>query len=96
MIKIHRQRPVVRIGEQTVKLTRAEHELITVLGMLDNKLVSHQLLLDLLTEGQVQIPEDKEVLCARLARLKRKIGSNRVRCHRHHGYILIGDVQFYG
>lgn len=96
MIRIHRRRPVVRLGERAVKLTPAEHELITVLGMMDNKLAPHGLLLDILCEGQVQITADQNVLHNRAVRLRRKIGQRHLQCRKHLGYILVGDVQFYG
>jgi DNA-binding response OmpR family regulator len=96
MIKIHRRRPVVRVGERTMKITRVEHALITALGMMDNKVTPREVLLDVMCEGRVQIPADHDVLMTRMSRLKQKIGSERLRCRRQVGYILIGDVQFYG
>ena len=97
MIRIHRRRPYVRIGERAVKLTPAEHELITALGMMDNKLTPHQLLLDIMCADQArQIPADKQTMQQKLARLRKKIGRDRLQCQRHQGYILLGDVQFYG
>lgn len=97
MIKIHRRRPVVRIGERAVKLTDAEHSLIIALGMLDNKLAPHQLLIDIMCEDQaVQIPADRKVLELRISSLRGKIGRHRLRCLRQRGYILEGDVRFYG
>jgi DNA-binding response OmpR family regulator len=96
MLRIHRRQPVVRIGKQTVNLTGAEHALITALGMMDNKVTPSEILLEILSEGRVQISADRKVLWTRLAVLRRKIGRERLQSRRSVGYILVGDVQFYG
>jgi DNA-binding winged helix-turn-helix (wHTH) protein len=94
MIKIHPRRPLARVDQDYVKLSRAEYTLISALGMMDNKLVPHQLLLDIMFEDQVQIPADKDRLLQRMSRLRRKIGRDRLKCLRRQGYMLVGDVQF--
>ena len=95
-IKIHRWQPVVRLGERSVKLTEAEHALLIALGMLDNRLTPHEILLEFVRDGQAPVPTDKKILLARMARLRRKLGSHRLECRKNLGYILVGDVQFYG
>lgn len=94
MIKIHPKRPLARVDADFVKLSRVEHALITALAMMDNKLVPHQILLDVMCEDRVQIPADKNVLLQQMARLRRKIGPERLRTLKSQGYILIDDVQF--
>jgi DNA-binding response OmpR family regulator len=93
-LQIHRRRPLVRVGARSVRLTPVEHELIVALGMLDNKLATHQLLLDVMTDGCVQIPADQQVLWNRIDRLRRKIGPEHLRGRPYHGYMLVGDVRF--
>ena len=96
MIRIHRRQPVVRLGERTVKLTEAEHALMIALGMLDNRLTPHEILLEFVRDGRAPVPTDKNILSMRMVRLRRKIGSHRLECRKNLGYILVGDVQFYG
>jgi DNA-binding response OmpR family regulator len=96
MIKIHRSKPVARVGDRSVPLTAAQHQLLISLGMMDNKLVSHQLLLEIMAEGRVQIPADKFVVQQHMSRLRKKIGPDRLQCRRQRGYILVGQVNFYG
>lgn len=90
MIQIHRYEPVIRRNGKTVNLTKIEHELLIALGMMDNKLVSQDLLSDVI------YAENKNVLLLRLTRLRKKIGTKSLKCVRGIGYILTGDVQFYG
>jgi DNA-binding response OmpR family regulator len=96
MLRIDRRRPLVRIGKRAVRLTKAEYELITALGMMDNKLTPREILLEVVSDGRRSLRSDKNILLLRILRLRRKIGSDRLRCQRQIGYILLGDVQFYG
>lgn len=95
MIEIHRHKPVVYFDKKPVKLTRNEHSLIVALGMMDNKIVPHDILLDAICEGRVQIPADKDVLLTKMSRLKSKLG-NVLLNKRNLGYGLCGDVRFTG
>jgi len=96
MIKIHRTKRVVKVDDRPVPLTPGEHELMVVLGMMDNKLASYDLLLLVTCKDRVQIPADKQALISRMFRLKRKLGEQHLECVRQSGYVLKGKVQFIG
>lgn len=89
MIRIHRSKPVVYVEGKPVKLTRREHLLLTVLGMMDNKLVAYDVLLDV-------VPDNLNALRLRVGRLKQKVGPDSLVCKREFGYILSGNVRFCG
>lgn len=91
MIQIHRRQPVVRVNERAVRLSRAEHQLLATLGMMDNKVVPGELLLE--TAPGTWSPA---VLWGQIARLRKKIGPDRIQHKRGLGYMLVGDVRFYG
>jgi DNA-binding response OmpR family regulator len=95
MIWIHRSKPVVRLGRREIRLTRAEHLLITTLGMMNDKVVSNHLLIETALENPVKIPADQSVLHQRVSRLRKKIGPGRLQ-KRPRGYILTGEVYFFG
>jgi DNA-binding response OmpR family regulator len=94
MIRIHRSRPLAQIGRRRVRLSQSEHQLLVVLGMMDNKVVTTDLLLDTALEHPVRLPVDRQLLFCRIARLKKKIGADRLQ-HNGRGYVLVGDVQFF-
>jgi len=96
MIKIYRTQPYLETGNQLIKLTPTEHRLVIALGMLDNKMVPRELLLEVLCEERVQIPADQSLLSLHLCRLKKKLGSQMLRSKRQIGYQLIGPVEFIG
>ena len=54
------------------------------------------LLLDVKCEERVQVPSDRQALASTLHRLRKKIGSNRLLCVKHRGYMLLGHVRFIG
>jgi DNA-binding response OmpR family regulator len=94
-IGIHRSQPVVSIGRKRIRLSRAEHELLTALGMMDNRLMPHELLIETALENLTKIPADRHVLHQRITRLRKKIGHDRLQ-RKPYGYILNGDVYFFG
>ena len=96
MIRIHRSKPLVYVGSARVSLTPDEHLLVTTLGMMDNRLVPHALLLEVMREHPVPIPADREALMLRMSRLKKKLGKSYLTCRRQLGYQLTGEVQFVG
>jgi DNA-binding response OmpR family regulator len=96
MIKIHRSKPFASIDSRSVKLTKSEHALITTLGMMDNKITPHNLLLDVMCENCARIPDDKNALTSLIYRLRKKIGPEYLQCKLNHGYILAGEVHFVG
>ena len=96
VIQIHRAKPIVHIDQKAVKLTRDEHRLLTLLGMMDNRLTPQSFLMDVLLDGRKPLPGDRYLLWQKISRLRRKIGAEYVQVNRFHGYILKGDVQFIG
>lgn len=99
MIRIHRRYPMVRVGERKVRLSRAEHEFLTALGMMDNKVATHGLLLQVVHDihcTQDPHPNDYNLIRYLVARLRRKIGKERIRTRPRIGYMLVGDVRFEG
>jgi DNA-binding response OmpR family regulator len=95
-IRIHRRKRVTYVNGSPVKLTQEEYDLMTTLGIMDNRLVPTDVLLDVMCEGRVQIPADKVVLLGKVYRLRKKIGPEVIRSKFDLGYILSGDVQFIG
>jgi DNA-binding response OmpR family regulator len=94
MIWIHRSKPMIRLGTMEIRLSRAEHLLITTLGMMNDKVVSNHLLIETALENPVKIPADQSVLHQRVSRLRKKIGPSLQK--RPRGYILTGEVYFFG
>lgn len=95
-LMIHRQERVVYVNGKPVELTRAEHSLLVTLGMMSNRLAPYDLILDIMCEGRVQIPADKEALISQIGKLRKKIGPDVVQTVKGNGYILSGDVRFVG
>ena len=96
MIQIHRSEPLTYVEDKPVKLTPAEHRMLITLGMMDNRIAPFDLLLDVKCEDRVQVPSDRQALASTLHRLRKKIGSNRLLCVKHRGYMLLGHVRFIG
>jgi DNA-binding response OmpR family regulator len=96
IIRIHRRKPVVVVGSEPVKLTRHEHALMVTLGMMDNRLVTHDVLLDVISEGRAQIPADRNVLHGKIYKLRDKVGAECLQTRQGLGYVLTGAVQFIG
>jgi DNA-binding response OmpR family regulator len=96
MIQIHRAQSMAKVGRRFVALTQDEHRLLIVLGMMDNHIVPHDLLMEVMCEGRVQIPGDRRLLWAKICRLRKKIGVKRIKSNRQKGYILQGSVEFIG
>lgn len=94
MIRIHRSRPMAYVGRKRVHLSYTEHSLLITLGMMDNKIISADLLIETSLENAVKTPDDQQVLWQRIARLRRKIGNNRIQVKRNLGYILVGETHF--
>lgn len=95
MIRIHRALPVAEIDQRLVALSRDEHRLLVILGMMDNRVTPRDLLLDAMCEGRARIAADQKLLIAKVCRLRKRIGAHRLKHVRRQGYILLGDVQFY-
>jgi DNA-binding response OmpR family regulator len=96
VIQIHRSKPLAKVGRRSVALSQDEHKLLIMLGMMDNHVAPHDLLLDALCEGRTQIPDDRQLLSVKICRLRKKIGARRIKANRQHGYILQGSVEFVG
>jgi DNA-binding response OmpR family regulator len=96
MIKIHRALPVVMVGQKKVKLTQEEHRLLVTLGMMDNRITPRRWLLEVMCDSRVQIPSDNQVLSTKICRLRKKVGTNRLKYVRGQGYTLQGSVEFIG
>jgi len=96
LIQIHRSKPLVYVGEKVVQLSRDEHRLLIALGMMDNCVAAHPLLLATLCEGRQQIPADVQLLRMKMCRLRRKIGAEYLQSTRLQGYMLKGEVEFIG
>jgi DNA-binding response OmpR family regulator len=95
-IKIHRRKRVVYVNGSPVKLSKDEYELMTTLGIMGNHLVPTDILMDVMCEGQTQIPADKTVLQGKMWRLRKKMATDVLKNSRDLGYVLQGDVQFIG
>lgn len=95
MIRIHRSKPFVHVDQRRVRLSRAEHLLLTTLGMMDNKIMPMDLLLKTALTHPVTIDADRSLILQRISRLRRKIGPDHLQ-RLPHGYILVGDVTFIG
>jgi DNA-binding response OmpR family regulator len=96
VITIHRTKPLVNTGDKSVKLSKDEHLLITTLGMMDDKLIPIELLIEAMSENRVQIPADTDVLTGKISRLRKKIGREFVINKRGLGYQLTEAIQFTG
>lgn len=94
-IRIHRQKRVVYVNGIPHRLTEEEYNLMVTLGIMDNRLVTTDVLLDVMCEGRVQIPADRDVLMTKVSRLRKRVGPA-LQNHRGRGYMLSGNVQFYG
>src|SRR5690242_14588091 len=95
-VRIHRRKRVAYVNGIPHRLSQEEYELITTLGIMDNRLVPHDVLLDVMCEGREKIPADKVVLLGKVCRLRKKIGQDVIRNSHGLGYVLAGDVQFIG
>ena len=96
MIRIHRAKPLAHVDERAVRLTPTQYDLLTILGMMDNRLVSPDLLLELVWGSPVPLPADRHALWVQMSRLRRKLGRDWIRHRRYLGYQLNGPVEFYG
>ena len=96
MITIHRTKPIVDTGDKSVRLSKAEHLLITTLGMMDCHLIPTDLLIETVLEGRVSARTDASVLQIKISRLRKKIGRNFVENRRGLGYQLTEVIQFTG
>lgn len=89
-ITIHRRQPTVIVGEKKVKLTKEEHSLLITLGMMDNRLTPHSLL--------VAVREDcrysEKTMRQNIQALRKKMGFDCLKNNFGKGYILEGDVRF--
>jgi DNA-binding response OmpR family regulator len=94
MIQIHRSKPLLQVGNVTLKLSRDEHLLITTLGMMDNRVVPYDFLFDGLGSGSLGDLLDTRILYQKMYRLRRKVGGRYLQCRRWFGYILTGPVRF--
>lgn len=94
MIQIHRSQPIIFLGNRRVSLSSDEYRLIITLGMMDNRLAPHDVLLEAMCEERRPVPGDQKNLYIKIARLRKKLGGGVLRSRRHHGYILAGQVEF--
>ncbi len=95
-IRIHRRKRVAYVNGIPHRLTQEEYDLMTALGIMDNRLVPTDVLLDVMCEGREQIPADKVVLLGKVYRLRKRFGPDVIRNSRGYGYVLAGDVRFIG
>ncbi len=94
MITIERTEPVAYVDDRRVVLSAKLHWLLTVLGMLDTHPATTELLLSVALDQQEAVPADRQVLYARLSRLRQKLGRNVIRCRPGLGYYLTEPVRF--
>lgn len=95
-IRIHRKKRVVYVNGTPAKLSQGDYDLITAFGVSDNRLVPHEVLLDVMCEGRVQIPADKYLLQVKVSKLRKRLGADVLQNCRGQGYVLSGDVRFVG
>jgi DNA-binding response OmpR family regulator len=94
MIEIHRHEPVVFVKGEEIRLSKAEHRLMVAMGMMDDKLIPTELLMDVVLENEHRVMADRQVLQQRIGRLKKKIGVDFVKCKPERGYYLTQPVRF--
>lgn len=95
-VRIHRRKRVAYVNGVPHRLTPEEYDLMTALGIMDNRLASYEVLLDVMNEGKAKSRDDMNALRLRIGRMRLKIGPEVLICKREFGYILSGDVRFIG
>ena len=90
-VRIHRKRRTVYVNGIPHKLSQEEYDLVTAMGIMDNRLAPYDVLLDVMNDGR-----SMNALRLSVGRLRLKVGPQVLECKREFGYILSGDVRFIG
>ena len=96
MISVHRTKPQMSVDGRRVKLSEAEHLLMVTIGMMDNRLIPADVLIEFGLQNPVKIQNDRNVLSQKLLRLKRKANKDFIKHIPFLGYRLTDAVEFVG
>lgn len=94
MILIHRSEPLVQIGGKRVRLSRNEYLLLCTFGMMNDRVISTDLLLQATFDHPLKGPDDINLILNRLCRLRKKLGKNLFIHKRKIGYRLAEEIRF--
>jgi DNA-binding response OmpR family regulator len=96
MIEVHRKSPVAFIDGREVFLSPSDYLLMIAFGIMGNRLVETDLLIDSSLGYPVRLPGDFKILHVRMSRLKKKIGGDTIRSFPRRGYAFVKPIRFIG
>ncbi len=96
MIQIDRSSRFLYIDGKPVHLGMSEYDLMVSFAMMGNRVIPHDLLLEIALGSAIRLPNDKNALHSKISRLRKKMGADIIRAVRI-GYVYIGTpIEFIG